>query len=273
MSNRISLLFIPVFGFSLASSLAQTPLAQTFADIKSKDAEMSAAAERNVALVFQQELPSIEKDTQFLCGSLHDGNVLVRRHAAALLTAIVLAAPEHSQVDVACFPDLVAASGDTDDTTRNDILYVLAMTPGGPPAAAREVFVKDLDSPNYRTSEVAAAGLLKIGAEHKQDNEMLVKAKLDNAPDEKQRLNLLYAIAGSGVQSAALLESSRKFLVDSDPQVQSAAFQAVSATGTKAEVAEIMGDVAASPSSSPQAKKTARLLLGRQQPSLAGQNH
>jgi hypothetical protein len=51
---------------------------------------------------------------------------------------------------------------------------------------------------------------------------MLVKAKLDNAPDAKQRLNMLYAIGGSGVQSEALFGSSRKFLSDSNPDVQRA---------------------------------------------------
>jgi HEAT repeat protein len=84
---------------------------------------------------------------------------------------------------------------------------------------------------------------------------------------------MLYAIGGSGVQSEALLGSSRKFLSDSDPDVQRAAFQAVAATGTKAEVARIMGDVAASPSSSLEAKKRAQLILASQQASPPNQAH
>jgi hypothetical protein len=185
--------------------------------MKSKDPQVAEETRKHVALVFEQEAPIIEQDTQLLCSSLHDSDAYIRRQAAALLTAILLAAPEHSKVDAACFPDLVDASGDPDDTTRNDILLVLAMNPAGPPGSARDVFVRNLDSPNYRTSEVAAAGLLRAGGERKQDNETLVKAKLDNAPDAKQRLNMLYAIGGSGVQSEALLGSSRKFLSDSDP--------------------------------------------------------
>jgi hypothetical protein len=150
---------------------------------------------------------------------LHDTDAFIRRQAAAILTAIVLATPEHNKVDVACFQDLVAASSHPDDMTRNDILFVLAMNPAGPPNAAHDVFVKDLDSTNYRTAELAAAGLLKEGREQKQNNQLLVKAKLDNAPDAKHSLNMLYAIGGSGVQSEALLASSRKFLSDSDPDV------------------------------------------------------
>jgi hypothetical protein len=273
MPNRRSLLCFTLCCISVLPCYGQTPLAQAFADMKSKDSRVASEARKHVALVFSQEVPTIEKDTQVLCGSLHDSDAFVRRQAAALLTALLLAAPEHSKVDVACFPDLVAASGDPDDTTRNDILFVLAMTPGGSPSAARDVFVKDLDSPNYRTSEVAATGLLKAGGERKQDNEMLVKAKLDNAPDTKQRLNMLYAIGGSGVQSEALLGSSRKFLSASDLAVQRAAFQAVVATGTKVEVEEIMRDVAASPSSSPEAKKWAQIILSRQQASPVNQNH
>jgi hypothetical protein len=273
MPNRRSLLCFALYCAAALPCYGQTPLAQSFADMKSTDPQVASEARKHVAMVFEQEVPIIEKDTQLLCGSLHDSDAFIRRQAAGLLTAIVLAAPEHSRVDVACFPDLVAASGDTDDTTRNDILFVLAMTPGGPPSAARDVFVKDLDSPNYRTSEVAAAGLLKGGGEGKQDNEMLIKAKLDNATDAKQRLNMLYAIGGSGVQSESLLGSSRKFLSDSDPAVQRAAFQAVVATGTKAEVAGVMRDVAASPSSPPEAKKWAQMILARQQSSPVHQDH
>ena len=162
----------------------QTPLAKSFADMKSKDPQVADEARKHVALVFEQEVPTSEKDTQLLCGSLHD-SAAHSPSASALLTAIVLAAPEHRKVDVACFPDLVAASGDPDDTTRNDILFVLAMNPAGPPRAAHDVFVKDLDSTNYRTAELAAAGLLKEGGEQKQNNELLVKTKVDDAPTRR----------------------------------------------------------------------------------------
>jgi HEAT repeat protein len=273
MPNRRSLLSLTLSCTAALPCYCQTPLAQSFADMKSKDPQVADEARKHVALVFEQEAPIIEQDTQLLCSSLHDADAYIRRQAAALLTAILLAAPQHSKVDVACFPDLVAASGDPDDTTRNDILFVLAMTPAGPPGSARDVFVTNLDSPNDRTSEVAAAGLLRAGGERKQENEMLVKAKLDKAPDARQRLNMLYAIGGSGVQSEALLGSSRKFLSDADPDVQRAAFQAIAATGTKAEVARIMGAVAASPSSSPEAKKRAQLILAGQQAPPPNQAH
>ena len=273
MPKRRSLLCFSLYCVSVLPCYGQTPLAQSFADMKSKDLQVASEARKHVALVFEQEVPTIEKDTQLLCGSLHDSDAFIRRQAAALLTAIVLAAPEHSKVDVACFPDLVAASGDPDDTTRNDILFVLAMNPAGPPSAAHDVFVKDLDSTNYRTAELAAAGLLKEGGEQKQNNELLVKAKLDNAPDAKHRLNMLYAIGGSGVQSETLLASSRKSLSDSDPDVQRAAFQAVAATGTKAQVQGIMGDVAASPSSRPEAKKRAQAILAQLQTTQDKQDH
>jgi hypothetical protein len=204
---------------------------------------------------------------------LHDTDAYVRLQAAAILTTIVLVAPEHNKVDVACFQDLVAAAGDPDDMTRNDILFVLAMNPAGPPNAAHDVFVENLDSTNYRTAELAAAGLLKEGGQQKQNNELLVKAKLDNASDAKHSLNMLYAIGGSGVQSETLLASSRKFLSDSDPDVQRAAFQAVAATGTKAQVEGIMGDVAASPSSPPEAKKRAQAILAQLQTTQDKQDH
>jgi HEAT repeat protein len=264
MLSHRSPLYVTLVCISVLPCYGQTPLAKSFADMKSQDSQVATEARRRVALVFAQEMPIIEQDTQLLCGSLHDADAFIRRQAAALLGAIIVSAPEHSKVDVACFPDLIAASGDPDDTTRNDILYVLAMTPGGSPRAARDVFVKDLDSPNYRTSEVAAAGLLKSSGDRKQENEALVKAKLDSAPEGKQRLNVLFAIAGSRVQSEALFGSSRKFLSDADPDVQRAAFQAVAATGTKAEVAGIMRDVAASPSYSPEAKRQAKMILAQQ---------
>jgi hypothetical protein len=124
MPNRRSLLCFTLYCVCVLPCYGQTPLTQSFADMKSKDPQVASEARKHVAMVFQQELPTIEKDTQLLCSALHDSDAFIRRQAAALLTAIVLAAPERSKVDVACFPDLVAASGDPDDTTRNDILFV-----------------------------------------------------------------------------------------------------------------------------------------------------
>ena len=231
--------------------------------MKSKDPKVADEAMRNAVAVFSEEMPTIEKDTQLLCSSLHDASI--RRQAAAMLAAIDFSGPEHSKVIVACFPDLLAAAGDPDNTTHTAILCALALTPGAPLSTARNVFVKDLNSPDDRTALLATVGLLKTGGERKQDNERLVKARLDNAADAGQRRNMLRAIGGSGVQSEALLGSSKKFLSDPDPDLQRAAFDAVAATGTKGEVAKIMSDIAASPSSSRAAKNQAQTILERQQ--------
>ena len=98
-------------------------------------------------------------------------------------------------------------------------------------------------------------------------------AKLDGTSDPKQRLNMLYAIAGSGVQSEALLGISRKFLSDSDPGIQRAAVDAVGATGTRPEVVRIMSDLVVSPSASPEVKRRAQAIVAAGERSSGNQNH
>jgi hypothetical protein len=48
------------------SCYGQTPLAKSFADLKSTDPKVADEARKHLGIVFEQELPTIEKDTQLL---------------------------------------------------------------------------------------------------------------------------------------------------------------------------------------------------------------
>ena len=258
-------LLVSVLAFSGCLTLpghAQTPLAQAFAEMRSSDPAAAQRARSNIINVFDQELPTIEKDTSTLCNALGDSDSYIRLQAAGILVAIVRAAPEHNQVVLSCIPELLVTASDPADRVRNDSLWALAMNPAGPPSQAQKVFKDALHSDNLRTAEVGAAGLIREDGGRNTANHELVAEALQQAPDGRHRLNLLYAINGSKVSSDTLFRASKGMLNDTDPDVQHAAIDAVVVTGTdKATVASALQSVEASPSAAPAAKRYAQMLL------------
>jgi hypothetical protein len=188
---------------------------------------------------------------------------------------IVIAAPQHNSVVQACFPNLIKAASDpVDETsaqslkpfppeyTRNNSLFVLAMNPAGPPPAAHDVFVSSLQSPNFRTQECGAAGLLKEGT-NQEANQNLVLETLDSAPDTKHRLNILYAITGARARSNTLFERVQKYLSDPDDDVRIEAIKAVVATAKDhAVAASVIQGLVDSPTATKEQKLRARMALG-----------
>ncbi|HEX3472250.1 MAG TPA: hypothetical protein VHT28_13795 [Silvibacterium sp.] len=84
----------------------ETPLAQAFADLRSGDPKLIGKWNNGdqLVLLVEKELPTIEKDTATICGALADPNPDIRLRASAILTTIVIAAPQHNTVVQACFP-------------------------------------------------------------------------------------------------------------------------------------------------------------------------
>jgi hypothetical protein len=255
---------------------AETPLAQAFADLRSGDPNRTNKWTHGdqLAVLVDKELPTIEKDTATICGALADPNPDIRLRASAILTTIVIAAPQHNSVVQDCFPNLIKAASDPVDPDgskvppfppeqmRNNSLFVLAMNPAGPPPAAHDVFVASLQSSNYRTQETGAAGLLKEST-NQEANQKLVLQTLDSAPDAKRRLNILYAITGARVRSDTLFEDVQKYLLDLDTDVQTEAINAVAATGKDhATVASVIQGVVDSPTATKEQKLRARMALG-----------
>jgi hypothetical protein len=255
----------------------ETPLAQAFADLRSGDQSRIDKWSNgdHLVLLLDKEMPTIEKDTATICGALADPNPVLRLRASAILTTIVIAAHQHNSVVQACFPNLIKAASDPVDQTiaqslkpfppeqtRNNLLFVLAMNPSGPPPAAHGVFVASLQSSNYRTQECGAAGLLKEGT-NQEANQNLVLQALYNAPDKKGRLNILYAISGARVRSDTLFEGVQKYLLDPDDDVQTEAINAVAATGKDHDtVASVIQGVVDSPTATKEQKLRARMALG-----------
>ena len=130
-------------------------------------------------------------------------NYFLVRPSCFLLAAIALTAPGHSKVDVACFPDLVSASGEADDTTRNNILVVLVMTPVDLQWPHAGYLCRIWTHPMIELRNLLRLDSSKQEGSDSRTTKILVKARLDNAPDAGQRLNMPYAIGGSGVQSEA----------------------------------------------------------------------
>lgn len=230
--------------------------------MKNSDPAIAQKARSNIINVFDQELPTIEKDASTLCNALQDSDSYIRLQSAGILVAIARAAPEHNQVVLSCVPELLVTARDPVDRVRNDSLWVLAMNPAGPPQAAHAVFVASLQSPNYRTQECSAAGLLKEGT-NQEANQKLVLQALDSAPDKKGRLNILYAITGAQVRSDTLFVGVQKYLLDPDTDVQTEALDAVAATGKDHEtVASVIQGVMDSPTATKEQKLRARMALG-----------
>jgi hypothetical protein len=245
-----------------AVARAQSPLAKAFADIKNTDPTISGPAKAALINVLVSEMPVIEQDTATLCNALQDSDPYVRLQASGILQTIVLAAPSHNQVVVACTSGLIKTASDTVDRVRNNSLFTLAMNPAGPPQEAQQVFEQAIKSENYRTAEIGAAGLLREDEGKNTSNIQLVEQELVSAPDANHRLNMLYAIGGSGVQSDQLFEASRQYLSDSNSDVQNAAFQAVAATSTDhAKLLSVMENVVYGTEASPNLKRQAKGML------------
>jgi len=260
-----------------AQPYAETSLAQAFADLRSGDPKLIDKWTNgdHLVLLLDKELPTIEKDTVAICDALTDKDSFVRLQASAILVTIVIAAPQHNSVVQTCFPNLIKAASDPVDQTsaqslkpfppektRTNSLFVLAMNPAGPPPAAHDVFVASLQSPNYRTQECGAAGLLEERT-NQEANQKLVLQTLDSAPDAKHRLNILYAITGTRVRSDNLFERVQKYLFDPDDDVQIEAINAVAATGKDHDtVASVIQGVVDSPTATKEQKLRARMALG-----------
>jgi hypothetical protein len=242
--------------------LAQTPLAKAFADMHSSDPNVANKARLSMPAVAEQAFPTIEKDSTTLCNALSDPDPEVRQQSAGILQAIVLVVPEHNSVVVSCFPQLIITATDATDFVRNDSLFALAMNPAGPPPQAHDVFVKSLGSDKFRTAELGAAGLLKEKGANAEANQILVQKALEEAPDAKHRLNILYAISGTGVPSDILFAASQKYMYDPDTNVQHEAINAVAATGTdRSKVITVMQNLAGSSSAGVEQKKHAQAIL------------
>jgi hypothetical protein len=254
----------------------ETSLTQAFADLRSGDPRGIAFFHNGHAnLLLDKELPTIEKDTAAICGALADKDSFVRLQASAILVTIVIAAPQHNSVVQACFPNLIKAASDPVDPasaqslkpspserSRNNSLFVLAMNPAGPPPAAHDVFFTSLQSPNYRTQECGAAGLLKERT-NQEANQNLVLQTLDSAQDAKHRLNILYAITGAGVRSDILFDGVQKYLLDPDHDVQTEAISAVAVTAKDHDTAaSVIQGVVDSPTATEEQKLRARMALG-----------
>lgn len=257
-----------------ASSAAQSPLAQAYQNLRSSDPAKVEKAQRGMIDVVKHELPIIEKDTATVCNGLRDPDPYIRLQSAALLSGIVLVNKEHAGVVQACTPELVAEARDTPTQTfknpildnatqaRNDALFALAMDPLGTPPQAEAVFRDELKSDNFRSAEVAAAGLLRLQGPDAAANQKLVTEALKNAPDAKHRLNMLYAISGSGTRSDELFQATRQVVNDPDPQVQRAALDAlVKSAPDQSQAISALQNLQGSPTANATTKKFAEAYL------------
>ena len=105
---------------------------------------------------------------------------------------------------------------------------------------------------------MAAAGLLRLKGPDAAANYKLVADALQSAPDAKHRLNMLYAISGSGVRSEEVFQATRQVVNDSDPQVQQAALDAlVKSSPDQSQAVSALQNLQGSPTASALTKKLA----------------
>jgi HEAT repeat protein len=265
--DPIQMKYAPILlllGMLASPVLAQTPLQKAFADMKSSDPATAKKAKEGLLILFERELPTIEKDTDTICNALKDPDPSIRLPGAALLSTIVIAAPTHMQVVVACTPQLLTTATDSNKRLRYDSLVALVGSYAETSPQLHEVLVRSLHSPDSDTSAIAAAGLFKENGGTNQANHKLVEDALLSAPDAAHRQALLHAtgqcetVGPCGLRSEGLFEASRKFLDDPDPYVQWAAIEAVVVTGTdENKIISALQKLAHSQSASPEVKSYA----------------
>jgi hypothetical protein len=227
-------------------------------------------ARKNAWSYITKEWPVLNKDTATVCNGLRDPEASIRLRAAGLLTVITVAKKEYAGVIQPCIPELLAVAGDKsaskpkdplDDyvtRARNDALFVLALDPLGTPPQAEAVFRDELNSNNFRSAEVAAAGLLRMKGPDAAANHKLVAEALQNAPDAKHRLNMLYAISGVISPSDVVFQVVRQVVNDPDPEVQRAVVRAVfTSAPDKSQAVSVLQNVEESPTADWMTKKMA----------------
>ena len=253
------LLFVTLLG---PIAVAQTPISAAFANLHSTDPNVAAAAGPALLEALTTEWSTIEQDTATICNALRDPDPYIRLQATAILAGILRLGTAHSQIVTACGPNLIVAGSDQVERVRNNALYALVMNPLGTPLEAKPLLIKSLASSSLRTSELGAAGLLKVkdGPSGGNDQQLVIDAL--HSADAPQRQNLLYAIGGARVASPALFEAAQRYLNDENQDVQKAAIEAVAASApNKSEAGLALEAVANTNTNSADVKTSARTAL------------
>jgi len=267
-------IIVAICGAASSLSAAQSPLAQAFQNLRSNDPATVEKTKEGMLGALHEEWPVIDKDAATICSALRDPDSYIRLQAAALLSGIALVEKQHAGVIQACLPELLAEARDAPTQTgmpdildnatqaRNDALFALALNPAGTPPQAEPVFRDQLKSTNLRTTEMAAAGLLRLQGPDAAANQKLVTDALESAPDAKHRLNLLYAIRGSGTRSDVVFQATRQMVDDPDPDVQRASLDAlVKSAPDQSQAVSALQNLQGSPTASAMTKKFAEAYL------------
>jgi hypothetical protein len=251
----IWLILLAVFSEAVPSDLAQTPLAQVFADLRSSDTAKVRKARDDIFSVLEQEFPTIEKDAPTICGALSDPDPYIRLQATAILSTVVQLAPSHNQLILACVPGLLVTAKDSVDNVRENSLFALAMNPAGPPPQAHQAFQDALESPDMRSVENGAAGLIRESDGKLSANHELVAKALSGARDSQHKVSLLNAMYRADVKSQTLFDAARSVLADPDPEVEQAAVYAIAASSPNdAAALGVLQNMKASASTAPEVR-------------------
>ena len=259
------------------SAMAETPLAKLYRDMDSDDPKIKAAAKAEESTIMDREFPTIEKDTEVLCSTLVTAkDSYVRLQSAAILVTILMEAPEHTQVVIACTPQLIVTAQDhgeaeADPTNselllRRDSLTALAMLPGGPPPQAHQVLLAALTSPALSIQKAGGFALVREKSENRAHNQDLVKEALLSAPDSIHRVSLLEGIFGNGVPvpSKTLYDAAQQSMFASDSDVQQAAIEVMGVTAVdKGELLNALQNIVNSPVAPREVKDHAKGVIAR----------
>lgn len=248
-----------VFCSAQATSLPQADtLARVFTQMHSADPATVEAARSSLIDVFKQDLPHIEQYKDVICGALNDPDPIIRLQATGILSVIVQLAPEHAPLITACNPNLLVTATDTEDRVRNNALFALVMNPNGPPAGAYDLLSKAMASDNFRTSQLGAVGVLRLG------DETAVLNALKGTVDPKQQLNLLYAIGGAQKKSNVLFEAVQHLAYSDTADLQLASIDALVATSSNpAQAIKVLNSIVSARSTTPNTRAYAETALRR----------
>jgi hypothetical protein len=271
MRIQCSLILLMLADPVLSQAQTQSALMKNFAELKSPDQEVSSTARRQYALLLEQELPTIEKDSAFLCSSLEDPSPLIRSAAAGVYATIVMAAPEHSQVVSSCTSGLVKAAADKEGTIQQNSLLALSLNKAGQPSPlAQPVFRAALTADNPISVQAATTGLLRengTDSQHNIANIGAVADSLQNTGNSESREAILHGITASGAKSDVLFQAAERMLGDSDADVKEAALYAVAGSATDpARAVTVMQGVVDSATATPHLKQSAQAQISELHP-------
>lgn len=198
---------------------AQGLFGPLFVQMKSPDPSVRRLAQERATRVLSQALPHMDREIPALRTGLLDQSPYIRLQASAVLVFLSLNLKADNEVILACLPELVIDTKDSNAQISQNALAAIAYLKQGAPPSATEALLAALQSKDDHAKAIAAVGLLRsqdLTAEVKD----AIEFQIQNAPDRNTKEALLESLEIAGPVPNELSDTASQFLYDPDPSVQ-----------------------------------------------------